>query len=267
FVFSLLDTTPEHTPDSLAPSSSHSNLSDVASAIDNSPGGYLVELLDEQIKLKNGLSAAPHFRRNLGQAQALIRVHGPYTRYIGTSVFSRSPIARDCTKEVSIEEIADSLQAAQGCVGDAQPEGPAKEDLAMFQHLWHVAVSILDAISRTGDLDLEILGWGVFGMCAGHVVHDLRHEEEAFLLLKKRLHVALRAMPSLDAPIRKKEVNLANISGASITSLTKANREIHVCANLLLQQFRREDYERIQWYYGISIASRWIQHLGLDREG
>lgn len=237
FVFPPSATTPEYTPDSLTPSSSHANLSDLLPGVDHSES-HLAGLLDEQFKLKDGLSAVPYFRKILGKAQGLIRVHGPYTTYAGTSVFSRAPAARDKTKELSIEEITDSLAAAQDCISGAQQEGYGRDDLAMFQNLWRITVSILEAISRTGDLDHETLGWGIFGMCAGHVTYDSRPEEEAFLSLKKRLHVALRAMPSMDAPIRKTEGNLTKIGGRLTTPLTKANREIHVCANLLLQQFR-----------------------------
>jgi len=45
--------------------------------------------------------------------------------------------------------------------------------------------------------------------------------------------------------------------------LAKARREIHICANLLLQQFSREEWRRVRWYHGVAVVEQWIKHLGL----
>jgi hypothetical protein len=55
-------------------------------------------------------------------------------------------------------------------------------------------------------------------------------------------------------------------TGGKVEVLAKTNREIHVCANLLLQQFRREKWNRIRWYHGVAVAERWIRNLGLESE-
>lgn len=265
FVFPPPATTPEYTPDTLTSSSSSTNLSDLTTTpVDNYESqSHLAELLEETLKFKDGLASIPHFRRILRQAQTLLHAHGPYTTYAGTSVFSRAPIARDDTRALSVEEIANSLAAAQDCIGSAQPEGPAQIDLALFEHLWRMTVSIIETITRTGEIDHVNLGWGIYGMCAGHVGYASKREEEAFLSLKDRLHFALRLLPSMDAPIRRED-DQARLSGNSVMPIATLNREIHITANLHLQQFRRENYARIRWYHGIAVASRWIQHLRLE---
>lgn len=246
FVFPPSAAIPDYTPDNLTPSSSRTNLSDLTTSTANTPECHLAELLNEQLTLEDGRAQIPKFRETLGETQSLLRVHGPYTIYAGTSVFSRAPIPRDSSKDVSTEEMARSLAAAQDCFGSAQPKGPARDDLAVFEQLWRITVSVLETITRSDDLNHETLGWGMFGMCAGHVGYGSSQEEETFLSLKKRLHIALRTMPSMDAPIRKHERNLAKLTGGSTASLANLNREINITANLLLQQFRREEYRKIR---------------------
>jgi hypothetical protein len=68
----------------------------------------------------------------LQQSKFLIQSHGRYTTYAGTTVFSRAPMTRDVTTDTSSMDLAISLAAAQDCIGSAQPEGPARDDLAIF---------------------------------------------------------------------------------------------------------------------------------------
>jgi hypothetical protein len=46
--------------------------------------------------------------------------------------------------------------------------------------------------------------------------------------------------------------------------LAKANRQVHICASLVLQRFRQEGWHRIRWWHGVKVAERWVQRLGLE---
>jgi hypothetical protein len=61
----------------------------------------------------------------------------------------------------------------------------------------------------------------------------------------------------------RKDLDSVACCGGKIEVLAKANKEIHICANLLLQQFRREEWQRIRWYHTVAVAKRWAEHLGL----
>jgi len=206
-----------------------------------------------------------HFLHLLRQSKALIKVHGPYTTYAGTTVFSRAPMTRDATKEPSAKDLALSLTAAQDCINSAQVEGPAKEDLILFKELWDITLLTLDTILEAGNLDHETFGWGMFGLSAGYINQASWKDDTHFLSLKTRLHDALLKMPSIDAPHRKTSAITLG-AGGKVEILAKANREIHVCANLLLQQFQREGWKKIRWYHGVAVVERWIGSLGLDME-
>jgi hypothetical protein len=210
-------------------------------------------------------SIISRFFRLLHQSTLLIQTYGPYATHAGTTVFSRAPIGRDTNETVSEKDIASSLAAVQDCTGSAQVEGPAKDDLTIFENLWDITISVLELVLQTGELHHEILGWGVIGLCAGYVAHAHWREDSHLLSLKMLLHDALKQTPSMDSTHRRTKDGVAS-AGGMVGYLAKANREVHVCANLLLQQFRREEWQRIRWYHAVAVARRWIENLGLEGE-
>jgi hypothetical protein len=127
------------------------------------------------------------------------------------------------------------------------------------------AIEVLDIVLNSGGLDYETLGWGLYGLSAGHMVSASRRKASPILSYKKRLYEALRKMPSMNSMARKDLDSIA-CCGGKIEVLAKSNREIHICANLLLQHFRRDGWRRIRWYHAVAVAKRWIDHLGLVHE-
>lgn len=246
--------TPEYTPDNLTPATSHTSLTELEKAITTADSGADLQSHEDRL--------LPRFTRLLDQSKALVDVHGPHTTDAGTSVFARAPIVRNNTAQASNQDFANSLAAAQDCIESAQLDGAAKEDLAIFNRLAQTTTEVLECILDSGDLDHETLGWGVYGLSAGCMVSSSRREASPILAYKKRLHDALQKMPSIDSTVRK---NLDSVAccGGKINVLAKANREIHICANLLLQQFRREEWRRIRWYHAVAVAKRWADHLEL----
>jgi hypothetical protein len=218
--------------------------------------------LDTDILVADKSPTVLRFWNLLSQSKFLIDVHGPHTSYIGTTVFSRAPLARDRAKEVSNKDFAVSLAVAQDCAGCAQLDSPAKEDLASFTQLWESAISALEKAIETGDLGHEILGWGVFGLSAGYISHASWREDSLFLSLKTRLHSGLLQIQSMNARGENKSGSTRG-AGEGIKILARANREVHVCAHLLLQQFKREEWKRIRWYNAVAVAQKWINHLKL----
>lgn len=161
-----------------------------------------------------------------------------------------------------MKDVAISFAAAQDCIYTAQVDGPAREDLKTFQRLWETTIAVLESLLDASTLDYVTMGWGIYGLSTGYIGHASWREDSPFLSFKLRLHTALRKMPTMNSTIRK-EIDSVACCGGKVEVLAKANREIHICANLLLQQFRREKWERIRWYHAIAVAQRWIEHLGL----
>jgi hypothetical protein len=211
------------------------------------------------------MSIISQFLHLLHQSTSLIQTHGPYTTYTGTTIFSRAPSGKYTSNRASKKDLAISLAAAQDCAGRAQVERPAKDDLTIFQHLWNTTISVLELVLETGELHHEMLGWGVIGLCAGYVGHAHWREDSLFLSLKTRLQDALKKMPSMEPTHRRIKDGVAN-AGGMVGYLAKANREIYVCANLLLQQFRREEWQQIRWYHAAAVAQRWTENLSLNDE-
>lgn len=161
--------------------------------------------------------------------------------------------------------MATSLAAAQDCVGSAQIPGPAKEDLHTFKHLWDTTVELLEMALATGDLDHESFGWGIWALCAGYMYPPSEAAYEMFEEHKHRLHEALLALPAIDSPMRQRE-ELAVSGESRVEVLAKANRQVHICASLILQRFRQEGWHRIRWWHGVKVADRWIAKLRLGDE-
>lgn len=87
---------------------------------------------------------------------------------------------------------------------------------------------------------------------------------EIFEDRKHRLHEALLATPNMDSPRRRKELVVEGEGTVEI--LAKAHRQVHICANLVLQRFRQEGWHRIRWWHGIQVAEIWIERLRLADE-
>lgn len=213
---------------------------------------------------KNNASAIPRFLHLLKHSKLLVATNGVYTTYAGTTVFSRAPLPPTNQEEPTIREIALSLAAAQDCANSAQVEGPAEEDLTVFKQLWEATIEVVDSVLETGNLDHETLGWGIYGLAAGHM-HEVSWRDNSLLLsLKTRLHDGLLQLPNMDTQRKRPATTL--VAAGRVEVLAKANRNIHICANLLLQQFRREEWNKTRWYHGVAVAERWIRNLGLDLE-
>lgn len=254
FVFPAQEMTPEYTPDTPTPATSQISPTELEKATTTPDLADALQNHDDRL--------LPRFIHLLDESKALAKAHGPHTTYAGTSVFARAPIARKSSEQASSKDFATSLAAAQDCIESAQLDGAAKEDLAIFGRLSQSTNDALEKIIDSGDLDYETLGWGVYGLSAGYMVSTSRREASPILAYKKRLHDALQKMPSIDSTVRKSLESVA-CCGGKINVLAKANREIHICANLLLQQFRREEWRRIRWYHAVAVVKRWAD-LGLD---
>jgi hypothetical protein len=264
FIFPQRDMTPHDTPQSLTPTESQIDLPALAPK-SAAPGMVAEPQSNETVSSVDDMPLIPRFFHLLNESKALIYAHGPYTNFAGTTVFSRAPTERDTKIQVSKKDLAISLAAAQDCAGSAQLGGPAKDDLAVFEHLWNTTIKVLEMILVSCQLHHEMFGWGIVGLCAGYIGHSHWREDSEFVALKGRLHDALKAMPSVDSLYRKNKESVAN-AGGTLEYLARNNRAIHVCANLLLQQFRREEWSRIRWYHAVAVVERWIENLGLGNE-
>ncbi|KAJ4324296.1 hypothetical protein N0V94_001354 [Neodidymelliopsis sp. IMI 364377] len=211
------------------------------------------------------MSTIARFRYLLHYTKDLIHSHGPYATHTNTTVFTRASYPRTKPYGLSSKCLAASLAAAQDCIGSAQIPGPAKEDLHIFKHLWDTTVVLLEEILATGDLDHESFGWGIYGLCAGYMYPPSEALYEVFEEHKHRLHEALLALPTTSSPRRKREELYVQGEG-KVEVLAKANRQVHICASLVLQRFRQEGWHRIRWWHGVKVAETWIVKLGLGDE-
>jgi hypothetical protein len=222
------------------------------------------------------------FYQALNQSKALIHCHGPYT-VSDKKVFSRALKPADTTK-VSEESITQSLIAARDSTRSAQHGGDAGSDLAVFENLWCTTVVALNVLIKTGELGHVNFGWGILGLCNGYVGHTSEDKDAHFLSLKTRLRTALNYLDSTknETEVDKStEVDLGTegyqgseardvieaahdaIEAEKPYILKKMNREVHICATLLLQLFRQERWSRIEWYHGIAIAKQWAKRLDM----
>jgi hypothetical protein len=211
------------------------------------------------------MSTIARFRYLLHHTKDLVHSHGPYATHTNTTVFTRASYPQAKRYGPSSKCLAVSLAAAQDCIGNAQIPGPAKEDLHIFKHLWDTTLVLLEEILATGDLDHESFGWGIYGLCAGYMYPPSEALYEVFEEHKHRLHEALLALPTMSSPRRKREELYVEGEG-KVEVLAKANRQVHICASLVLQRFRQEGWHRIRWWHGVKVADTWIVKLGLSNE-
>ncbi|KAH9864407.1 hypothetical protein J1614_010341 [Plenodomus biglobosus] len=216
----------------------------------------------------SSLPAIPQFMYLLSHAKSLISSHGPYVILTDTSIFARAEST--CSNndgDASPAILATSLAAAQDCVDSAQPQGPAKEDIIFFHHLWKTTLAVFEAMLETDNLDIETIGWGVIGLCAGYMV---KPPDQVLQSYKTRLSNALRLMPSLDWPGQGPQWDsyrdYMGSTGTTVRVLVTARSEIHACTTMLLQRFAKEDWRTIRWYHGIAVAERWSGALLVNGE-
>ncbi|KAF2853217.1 hypothetical protein T440DRAFT_390525 [Plenodomus tracheiphilus IPT5] len=214
---------------------------------------------EDVLQAASSLSTVPQFLHLLYHAKGLVGAHGPYTLLPQTSTFTR-----DGGDDVSPKKFATSLATAQDCIDSAQPPRLANEDLKFFQQLWSSTLAAFEEMLEAGKLDIETIGWGVIGMCAGYMAKGTSDQE--FQAYKTRLHNALRLMPSLDGPGRGFRWagyrGYMNSAGTTVRVLATARSEIHACTTMLLQRFAKEEWKTIRWYHGIAVAERWVGALG-----
>ncbi|KAF1941295.1 hypothetical protein EJ02DRAFT_348045 [Clathrospora elynae] len=220
------------------------------------------EVLKNAFRMSN-IERFLHLQRH---AKLLVGTYGQYTTYSKTTVFARAHNPRKEYQEPTITELALSLAAAQDSLNSAQPDGPARDDLLLFQCLWEITIIVLEDILARGSLEQESFGWGIFGLSAGYIdppandltIHNL------FTNHKDRLHAALSSLPSLDPGRRRSEYVVSEKT--QIGALVRARREIHTCGHILLHTFRQAQWRRVRWWHAIATAERWIGAFGLMPE-
>ncbi|KAI8935514.1 hypothetical protein NX059_008085 [Plenodomus lindquistii] len=216
---------------------------------------------DEDVyKAACSLPTLPRFLHLLRHAKDLIATYGPYTKSSTTATFIRATVIRDGSSHAAPAILARSLAAAQDCIDSAQPPGLANEDLIFFSHLWTFTLAALGELLEAQKLDVETIGWGVIGLCAGYM-----NPGNEFQSYEIRLRTALKLMPSMDKPNRGSEWagyrSYMRSKGTTVRVLATARSEIHACTTMLLQRFAREDWKTIRWYHGIAVAERWVSAL------
>jgi hypothetical protein len=67
-------------------------------------------------------------------------------------------------------------------------------------------------------------------------------------------------LPSLD----ERSKNEYTVSGKRTTDvLTRARRDIHTLAHIILHEFRLGRWRRVRWLHSIAVAERWVGAFGL----
>lgn len=148
------------------------------------------------------LPAAPRFLHLLSHTKMLIQSHGPYTTITGTTVFARAATSGERTEVTSVTDLATSLATAQDCIYSAQPWGSANEDLVYLKQVWEAAIAAPEEVLESDKMDLETVGWCIFGLTSGYVARPGKAPDARILSYKTRLRNALKMLPSMDAPGR-----------------------------------------------------------------
>lgn len=211
------------------------------------------------IQVATSLPIVSRFSYLLENTIYCIRTHGPYGINQTGHLICISNFRK---KNPSDASFAQSLAAAQDVLAERQPEGPLFEDLKIFNMLMGTTTELLERIALSDGLGFEEWAWGVYGLCAGYTNPD-----QGFLTQKLRLHTALQALPDLHEGIQRTDSGdlepQKHLTPAErINELTLANRHVHTCSTLLLQEIKR-DWSRVRWYHAIKVCEGWINHLGL----
>ncbi|PSN73452.1 hypothetical protein BS50DRAFT_543081 [Corynespora cassiicola Philippines] len=213
------------------------------------------------------LDPISRFQHLLHHAKMLIASHGPYTTYPGTTVLTRAAHARENIRPASTRTLAKSFAAAQDSASSAQPDGPAKDDLRLFQAVWEATIRALEKLIQDGNLDHESFGWGIYGLSSGYLPYlasENSSADDMFHSYRKRLHDALRILPRLNSSSNESET-VSSPGAERVHNLTTARRHVHIFANLLCQKIGG-NWENLRWWHAIAVVERWIGKLGLARE-
>ncbi|KAF2449503.1 hypothetical protein P171DRAFT_404797 [Karstenula rhodostoma CBS 690.94] len=204
------------------------------------------------------LDTFPKFIHLYDHAKSLHRLHGKYTALSDPIIFARATHSTPTYEPPSEEDLAYSFAAAQDAIHTMQPAGPAKDDLQLFKLLWNTAIDVIEKVLGDSNLDLEVYAWGIVGLAAGYMHPETTSlaDKEKVAAYQFRLQAALKSLPSLTSPHNDRASGVSPEQRAYM--LTKARREVHVCSNLLLQQFRNDGWTGIKWYHGLAVAERWI---------
>jgi hypothetical protein len=213
------------------------------------------------LDLVSALPPVARFHTLLEHASNLVQSRGAY--YISPSGYlSRAEKPRS---GLAATRFAASLAAAQDVFkhGTLQPEGPLLSDLFVFRALWETTVQLLERMLDSGSLRYETFGWGIFGLSAGYLSSD-----SFFSGMKERLGDALRTLPRISTHAGERlEAEHHRLRSRSrhgrLLSLTRANRDIHICATMLLQSIR-SDWNRVRWYHGIKVCEQWMAQINLS---
>lgn len=206
----------------------------------------------------------PRFIELLNRVKSLVHTYGPHTTHNRTAIFARASSPSPRTMETSTTDLAETLAAAQDSISDMKADGVLSEDLKIFKQFWDTTVCMLEDILQSRDLeDHATFGWSIFGLSAGYMHPRFKQPDPQFKELKARLHAALFMLSSLDPPLLHQTEEMAISRKEEETKIRAIKgRHVHICANLLLQQFRREEWKRIRWWHGIAVVERWIEQLG-----
>ncbi|KAF2193687.1 hypothetical protein K469DRAFT_240538 [Zopfia rhizophila CBS 207.26] len=152
---------------------------------------------------------------------------------------------------------------------------PPPAEMKLFSLLRATSIDLFSHVLDSTALSLEDFGWGIFALSSGYRPSSSLSTPssssppspssagipESFGNHKSRLRAALLSLPTLTSPppSRNSSVPPAN----KINTLAKANREVHVCATMLLQAMR-SDWERVRWWHLVAVVERWVRALGLD---
>ncbi|KAF1977290.1 hypothetical protein BU23DRAFT_564819 [Bimuria novae-zelandiae CBS 107.79] len=208
------------------------------------------------------LDAFARFSYLWAHAQSLIRLH-VYTTRQGSKIFTQAGQAPSSPSTPSKKVFAYSLAVAQDCSHTPQPAGPANDDLQFFKLLWNATTDVFEKMLEEANLDLEVCGWGVNGLTAGYTELQTTSaaEKTKFIVYKGRLKAALNSLPSLSSPHSSPDSGVT--PHRRVFMLTKARREVNICSNMLLQQFRSEGWTIVRWYHGIAVAESWVGNLNM----
>lgn len=246
------------------------------------------------------LPLVPRFHQLLAHARALVQHYGPYSLQANTAIFRRNTSSStSLSTRPTLKDLAMSLAAAQDAHTTAQTEGPAAQDLTLFTALAQTSIAAIEQILEAGIPDGKAFGWGVYGLSSGFLPamagrssadrsplassrDGTFFDDELFapaqyssntsaeqLLgtrspptfdnLRERLHGALRALPSGNTGTMTEQ---GGDGREDVGQLTKKRNEVHLCATLLVQRLRVDDWKHVRWGHVVAVVETWLDHLG-----
>ncbi|KAF2110657.1 hypothetical protein BDV96DRAFT_650766 [Lophiotrema nucula] len=158
-------------------------------------------------------------------------------------------------------DIATAFAAAQDSLANAKAGTlDPDSDLRTFNRLFTTTHQLLDAIVEARELDQQAWAWGVFGLSAGYMAPTQRASDD-FATLKHRLHHAIKILPVVEQCTRREQ------SLESIKVYKNKRGQIHICATLLLEMLKENNWASVRAYHAMCVADRWARNLGLTNDG